>query len=392
MPTSGSWKIKFTRLSGPEAIGQYVRGSAEEGWSLESLGGSAGWVYGLIIADHAYVYLDGSGTPLAPVDLPAGWMPDREFTVTGGASVGHIDGADGVSDCRATLFELGVFSALAWPGGGLSLLALVGWDAGTVATFAGSASGHMPAHPEGEGPVAEVTSEATLEINGLYHTFAESWFRKEDETGEHISAPAEDPGPPWEPTDAPTPIVTAVHAKALGDGEGVYSIDPAHGPEAGGTEIQILGSGFADEALALIARGGCGGLEVVDSGEVRCIAHAFAPGLADVVIENPDGQHSAIPNPLYTYDLLILPIVARVLAAAEGDPPGTYSLEPAYGPTDGGALCQILGTGFLDGDLVAFGALDATEVVIVSPTEITCTAPAQSPGQVIVSVRRPEEG
>lgn len=63
-------------------------------------------------------------------------------------------------------------------------------------------------------------------------------------------------------------------------------------------------------------------------------------------------------------------------------------VSPATGSPAGGTAVTITGTGFTSGDGIRFGANDATSVVVVDATTITCVAPAGSAGAVDVHLRR----
>ncbi len=66
------------------------------------------------------------------------------------------------------------------------------------------------------------------------------------------------------------------------------------------------------------------------------------------------------------------------------------SVAPVFGPTAGGTVVTILGTGFQFGATVAFGALPGTAASFVSPTSLTAVTPASSgSGPVNVSVTNP---
>jgi hypothetical protein len=70
-------------------------------------------------------------------------------------------------------------------------------------------------------------------------------------------------------------------------------------------------------------------------------------------------------------------------------PPFPYvaSISPATGSTAGGTSVTITGKRFnLDHTIVRFGCNQATDVVVVSETEITCTTPAGAAGVVNVAV------
>jgi hypothetical protein len=70
-----------------------------------------------------------------------------------------------------------------------------------------------------------------------------------------------------------------------------------------------------------------------------------------------------------------------VEAAAPSGVPTVSSVSPASGPVSGGTHIKIIGTGFTPGAKVEIGqgsgagptAIQATEVEVVSPTEITAT-------------------
>jgi hypothetical protein len=67
--------------------------------------------------------------------------------------------------------------------------------------------------------------------------------------------------------------------------------------------------------------------------------------------------------------------------------PTVTSIAPESGLTAGGAPVTITGAGFLEGATVTIGGVEATEVSVVSETELTAKAPAGSagPDEVVVS-------
>src|SRR5208282_3950147 len=62
------------------------------------------------------------------------------------------------------------------------------------------------------------------------------------------------------------------------------------------------------------------------------------------------------------------------------------SVSPNSGSTAGGTAVTITGTNFATGATVTFGGTAATNVVVVSGTQITATTPASSAGAVTVTV------
>jgi hypothetical protein len=61
-------------------------------------------------------------------------------------------------------------------------------------------------------------------------------------------------------------------------------------------------------------------------------------------------------------------------------------IDPPDGPATGGTSVKITGSGFAQGDTVRFDNLDATNVVVGSPTQLTATTPVHAAGVVDVEV------
>src|ERR1039458_10202848 len=76
-------------------------------------------------------------------------------------------------------------------------------------------------------------------------------------------------------------------------------------------------------------------------------------------------------------------------AAITGPAPTVTSVSPNSGTTAGGTAVTITGANFAVGATVTFGSASATNVVVVSGTQITATTPAGSAGAVMVTVSNP---
>lgn len=70
-------------------------------------------------------------------------------------------------------------------------------------------------------------------------------------------------------------------------------------------------------------------------------------------------------------------------------PPTLSTVTPNNGSTAGGTNVTIAGTLFTGATGVTFGGTSATNLVVVGPTEITCTTPAHAAGAVSVVVTTP---
>src|ERR1022692_4832257 len=80
------------------------------------------------------------------------------------------------------------------------------------------------------------------------------------------------------------------------------------------------------------------------------------------------------------------PWVRQMVTFSAGPVPRVSSVAPNNGPTAGGTAVTITGTNFAAGATVTFGGTAATNVVVVSGTQITATTPAHAAGTVTVTV------
>jgi hypothetical protein len=82
---------------------------------------------------------------------------------------------------------------------------------------------------------------------------------------------------------------------------------------------------------------------------------------------------------------------AAITPTAVSDPTIT-DIDPIDGPGYGGTAVTITGTEFAEGATVTFGGEGATDVIVVSDTEITCVTPAHANGSVDVVVTNLDTG
>ncbi len=153
----------------------------------------------------------------------------------------------------------------------------------------------------------------------------------------------------------------------------VVSVQPSTGPTVGGNIVNITAFGLSDAADTTVLFGG----KVAPVKEVlpgllllSVIAPAGAQGGVDVTVMNSNG--SAVATDAYTY----LPLATL------------YDITPDHGPTSGGTKVVITGDGFKPTAQVYFGALPASETVVVNEQKIQTRAPMGSPGAVDVHVKQ----
>ena len=147
------------------------------------------------------------------------------------------------------------------------------------------------------------------------------------------------------------------------------SVSPNTGSTAGGTAVTLIGTNFA--AGATVTFGGTAGTNVVvvSGTQITATTPAASAGAATVTVTNPGVLGASLTNG-YTY--VVVPTVT--------------SISPNNGPIAGSTAVTITGTNFASGATVTFGATAATNVVVVSATQITATTPAHAAGAVTVIV------
>lgn len=147
----------------------------------------------------------------------------------------------------------------------------------------------------------------------------------------------------------------------------VASLSPDTGDVAGGTVVHITGAGF--NAGTTVSFGGTAATQVAlnSSTEIDAVTPAHMPGVVDVVVSAAGA--SATLTGAFTY--------------TRGAPTLT-AVAPASGPTAGGTLLTLTGTGFAPGATISVGGSAATDVVIVSNVLARAVAPAHAAGAVDV--------
>jgi len=144
----------------------------------------------------------------------------------------------------------------------------------------------------------------------------------------------------------------------------LYSVFPTHGPFVGGTVVTLQGGGFTKTCKVQI--GGkniqVGKTKVTSAATLTVVAPAGQPGAADV--EVTCGKDKAKLAKAYTYDAVYM--------------------DPSSGPTTGGTLVQIYGTGtnFAAGMKLSLGGKAMPGVSVTGATALSAKTPAGAAGQV----------
>ena len=150
-------------------------------------------------------------------------------------------------------------------------------------------------------------------------------------------------------------------------------LTPLFGPTAGGTAVTITGSNFGPDSVVTFGGNPATNVVVVNAGEITAKTPPGAAGPVPVVVT--DGGGSATAPQEFTY-------VAPPTIDVTG-------LTPLFGPTAGGTPITITGTGYAGPTTVSIGGTAATNLDVVSPTEITAVTPPHVAGAFLVTVTDP---
>ncbi|MCI0341791.1 MAG: IPT/TIG domain-containing protein [Planctomycetales bacterium] len=157
----------------------------------------------------------------------------------------------------------------------------------------------------------------------------------------------------------------------------ILSIAPVSGPTGGGTAITITGTAF--QGGATVAVGGSAATSVTVAGPTSITATTppGTAGPASVVVTNPDATSATAANG-FTY------------VAATAPPPAIAGLLPTFGPTAGGTLVTVTGSGFQTGATVTVGGASATSVTVLTAGSLTFVTPAGTAGPASVTITNPD--
>ncbi|TAJ17819.1 MAG: cell shape-determining protein [Dehalococcoidia bacterium] len=153
----------------------------------------------------------------------------------------------------------------------------------------------------------------------------------------------------------------------------VSSVSPSTGSPSGGTVVTITGSGFVPGATVLFGGQPATNVVVVGMTSITAVTPASTAGPVTVLVSNAAGSVGGL-NSAFTYTL-----TAPVLSA----------IAPSTGFTGGGTAVTLTGTGFTPGATVTFGGLAASNVSVVSSTQIVATTPPGTVGSAVVLVTNP---
>jgi hypothetical protein len=166
--------------------------------------------------------------------------------------------------------------------------------------------------------------------------------------------------------------ISAGRAHMLAFGEPiptVSAVSPSLGSSSGGAEVTITGTSLG-EATAVKFGTQAASFTVNSSTSITAIAPPAPHGTVDVIVTTASGSSPPIAADRYTYQ--VAPTVTK--------------LSPKAGPAVGGTSVTLTGSEFTGASAVSFGATNASEFTVLSPTSISAVAPPGTPGTVDVKV------
>ncbi len=169
-------------------------------------------------------------------------------------------------------------------------------------------------------------------------------------------------------------------------------ISPASGPQAGGTEVTLLGSGFAADTGVIFGTQAASSVAFVNSNVMRAVAPASDSGAVNVLVVNADGQNSMLPG---AFNFVAPepepePVPPREVPPVKVVLSSVTSIAPSHGLENVRTSVTILGNALKPGTLVLFDGLLA-ESAVVGAQVMSAIAPAHAAGVVDVILLPPSE-
>ncbi len=156
----------------------------------------------------------------------------------------------------------------------------------------------------------------------------------------------------------------------------VTSVSPPSGSTGGGTAVTLSGSGFTGATIVTFGSAVASTFTVVSNTSLTVTSPVNTVGVVAVQVTGPTGTSAATTGSEFTYvPPPGLPVVSGV--------------SPSSGPSAGGTVVTVTGTGFTGTSSVVFGNTVASSFTVVSDTSLTATSPHQAAGQINVHVVTP---
>lgn len=151
----------------------------------------------------------------------------------------------------------------------------------------------------------------------------------------------------------------------------VLSVSPPSGATAGGDTIDITGTGFSGLLGVKFGAVPAASYTFFDDSHIQAVTPQHAAGTVRVIVTTTNGSSGGIQAP-DTFTFVATPDVDDI--------------DPSGGPSAGGTLVTITGSGFTGATGVTFGGTPATAFSVSNDFVLTATAPPHAVGTVHVVV------
>jgi len=346
-PVSSSDHFTYSNATSPSVTGLSLTSGTTAGGAVTTISGShftgaTGVFFGSVPADGFAVLSDGSIVATAPAQASG----TVDVTVTTYSGTSATSSSDHFTYSNASLPSVSALSLGSGPATGGSPVTITGsyFTGATTVNFGSvtttdftvlsddSILAYAPAQAAGAVSVSVTSYAGTSSTSGTF-------------TYNAVSAPA------------------------------VTSLSTSSGSTAGGTLIEINGSGFTNAQEVDFGNAPVFNFTVNSDSQITALAPANFAGTIDVQVTTPAGTSAPVSGDRFTYSAASAPVVS--------------SLATSSGSTTGGTRVAITGTDFAAALDVFFGNVPASGFFINSPTSLTAIAPPNPAGTVDVTVQTP---
>ena len=344
-PISSSDQFTVTNAAAPTVTSLPLNtGTTAGGTTVTILGtgftGTTAVNFGSIPATAFTVLNDGTLTATAPAQ--AAGIVDVTVTTYGGTSATSF--ADQFTYTNAPAPAVSGLSATSGPTTGGTAVVLTGSNfTGATAVNFGSVSADFTVLSDNS-IEAFAPAQAAGAVNVTVSTYSGT------------SSPVS-----YTYTAAPLPAITGLSTSS--------------GSSAGGTLVEINGSGFTNASEVDFGAAAVYDFTVNSDGQITVVAPPNYAGTVDVSVITAAGTSASVAADRFTY----------TAAAA----PAVTGLSISSGSTAGGTTLTLTGSGFTGASDVLFGGVSATSFTVNSDSSISAMAPPNAAGIVDVTVATP---
>jgi large repetitive protein len=158
----------------------------------------------------------------------------------------------------------------------------------------------------------------------------------------------------------------------------VFSVSPSYGPSSGATQVAVTGVGLTNGTFVTsVTFGGIpASFTVLNDGLLYAYSPAHIPATVDILVTTFWGTSFPTFNDHFTY-------------TGFGGYPGylfVNGVSPNFGPSYGGTMVTVTGSGFLGALGVTFGGVAASGFAVYSDNQLVVTSPPHFAGAVDVVV------